>query len=327
MTDDRRPPLKPTVLAIPPRARKATPVVLPEPGAMSPPPKPAQTPGPQAGPLRPTAVAGVERERVLVTAADLRRLAPGVDREVINRALELIGSFVVEKASERRAILWGHDLQKAYMERVSEALDLAKAPVLAQSGTYVLRMIQILGSFDLAALAGREGGRLGGVLRGLGGRVDTEAEIEVARGELDHLVQLIAGSLDELLNLKDRIERNAAELESLGREAEAASLAALFLAEHLRPRHPGVADRFVERSMSLTQMVAQLRQQRGLREAQVAVPLRLIGTMQHVVLVALPDLLASLAAFFTRAHGRSFTPTEAGEMTRRIDDIVQQLKA
>lgn len=315
MAKEDRPTLRPTVVAIPSRrAPEARP---------APPGRP-----PVTSPTGPTAIPGIARERLVATSADLRRLAPDVDRATVDRALGLIGGFVVEKASERRAILWGHDLQLDYAARAAEALDLAGAPVLERTRAYVTRMIEILSSLDPVAAVAREGGTFGGALRALGGRADTAGEIEKARAELDHLSRLMANALEELLTLKDRIERNASRLDALAGDAEAASVAALFLAEYLRVTRPDVAERLVERSMSLTQMMAQLREHRGLREAQVNEPLRLIGALQHVALVAMPSLLSSLAAFAGhRAGGRGPTPTEAGETTRRIYEIVQQLRA
>ena len=309
MAQGERP--RPTVLAIPPRARppKAPPVVLEEPGA------PAPAPPAPAAP-RPTALPGVAPARVPVTAADLRRLAPGASAATVERALALVGAVVPDRLDERRAVLWGHDAQRAYAERAAEGLDLAGDPALEAARAQVARLLEILASLDPVAAA--RGG--GGLLRALGGRADTASELARARAEIDHIVRLMAGSLDGLLALKARIERNAAALDALSAEGEAASLAALFLAGALRPSRPAEAERLEERAMSLAQMAAQLREHRGLREAQLAQPLRLVAAMQHASLVALPGLLGALAAL-----GRNATPTEAGEAARLARDVAHAL--
>ena len=68
---------------------------------------------------QPTAIAGAERKRIEVSVRDLRALSPAV---VYEQARALVSAFVLDKATQRKAILWGHDLQQAHGNLVTEML-------------------------------------------------------------------------------------------------------------------------------------------------------------------------------------------------------------
>jgi hypothetical protein len=312
--DDRGP--KPTIVPAPPARKKTAPV-------------PASSPPRESGVptgLRPTAIAGTERQRLPVEASQLRALSPGCDAAVSNRALALLAGFVVEKANERRAILWGHDTQKAHSELVGETLRLSQTPAFRQVEGYIKRMIEILQAIDVVAASGHGQRGIAGYFRNVNSRIDTPDELDVAQRELDQLVKYMSRGLDELLALKGLLESQADKLENLALDAEAAALAALFLSRHFERDKPAVSQCFIQRSMSLTQTLAQIRQNDTVRDLQINYPLRLVAAIQNVALVAMPDVIASITTVVTLA-GRDSTlsPTEAGELNYKLRDVLNKL--
>lgn len=277
--------------------------------------------------LQPTAINGTARRRIAVTVGDLCRLSPGATKVVIDRALALLEGFVVEKASERKAILWGHGLQMDHGNAVTESLALAQAPVMRRMQGHIARMLEILGAFDVMAVA-QSGNGIGGLLRSLNTRIDTVDELAAARAEIDQIIRLMGNGLDELLDLRERLEKNAGVLETIAGEAEAAALAALYLSDHLRPTAPAIADNFLSRSMSLTQTLTQIRGNSSIRDMQRQHPIEIIGAIQNATLVSMPDFLASLAAINALGlRDAVLSPTQANELNYKLHDIIQQLKA
>lgn len=294
---------------------------------------PATPPQPKAGGRgvdRPTAIPGTPRQRITVSAGDLRKLSPQAGPRVIEQALRSIGMFVVEHTSERQAVLWGHDAQRRYGALVSRAVDLSQAPVLAKTAGYLRRMTDILALIDIEAACGAApgGGMLDRILRRASARIDTPAELEIARVEIDQLVELTSAALEDLLSLRQHLEQLGDEIGVTAETIDAAALAAHFLSEHLRGKRDDLARRLLERSMSLTQSMAQLNGSAPTAAAQAEQPLRLIAAIQNVVLVTLPGLLGSFAALSTLARGGTNpTPTQAGEVAFRLRDVLQQLKS
>ena len=277
---------------------------------------------------QPTAIAGKARERIPVTAGDLRRLSPGAAKDVIDRALALLDAFVVDKANERKAILWGYDLQKGYSDAVAETLALSQSPVMRKVQGYISRMLDILGSFDVTSAFGKRSEGIGRYLKGINAKTDTIHELAAARIELEQIVKLMDDALGELLDLRDRLEKNARMLETIGGEAEASALAALYLSEYFRPTATMLADRFLERSMSLTQTLGQIRSNSAIRDVQIEQPIRMIGSIQNVMLVSMPQFLSNLAALNSMAlRDALVTPTDASELNYKLHDIIRQLKS
>jgi len=318
MTDETKGKLRPTIVT--PPLRRAS---VPSANTASAVPSRAGTTQTVA---QPTAVAGTARERIKVTAADLRRLSATALAGVIEAALAQLDAFVVAKASERKAILWGHDLQKSYADAVAEALALSQAPVMRKAGGHIARMLEILGSFDVMSVAEPSRG-ISRFLKGINNKTDTIDELIALRRELDQIVRLMDDALGALIDLKDKLEKNARALEAIARDAESHALTALYLSEYLRPQRPAVAERFVERSMSLTQTVAQIRGNSAVRDMQLEQPIRMISSIQHVTTVSMPDLLSSLAAINSLAlQNTMISPTAASELNYKLQDVIRQLK-
>ncbi|WP_244440084.1 hypothetical protein [Mesorhizobium metallidurans] len=278
---------------------------------------------------RPTVIPGVERKRIAAELSDIKKLSPLAKPAVLEQTLRLIQSFVVESARDRQAVLWGHRLQQDYSDLVSRTLELSQADVLKRSTGYVGRMTDILGSIDIEAVCGApsRAGVFGQYFKKTNSRIDTAGELDTARIELDQLVRLMGEALEQLLSFKETLEQHARRIEDIGDEAEASALAASFLSDHLRASRPPLSQRFLERGMSLTQTVAQIRSGASMREVQIEQPLRLIGAIQNVALVMVPGFLGSIAALTTMLDSnRKLTPTEAGELAYQLRNILQQLK-
>lgn len=277
--------------------------------------------------LQPTMVSGGSPDRLNVSAPELKRLSPKANGAVLEAAFAALMSVVPGRMTERKAILWGHELQRGFADAVADALRLSQQPVMVRMQGHVSRLLEILEGFDLAAVARPEGAGLGGLLKPFNRKTDTLGELGSARAELTQLVGLMDVGLEDLLGLRELLQANAAGQQKVGVEVEALALAALYLAEHFRVSDAAVADRFVERSMSLTQTLAQIRGDESLRNLQVETPLRTITAIQNVTLVSMPDFLASLGALTSLQSGRSVTPTEARELTHKLRNIVSQLQS
>ena len=320
-TGDKK--LRPTVVEPPARSpRKA--------GGASARRTDASAPVVEAGPAvrKPTAIPGAERRRIDVQPQALERLSPGAAAHVYAQATALIGAFVVDKATERKAILWGHDLQQVYSDLVTQALALSRSPVLRKVEGYLTRTMDILGSIDLLAACGHgSSGVVGRMLKWPSARIDTPGELALAQAELEKLVALMAAALQELLDRRDQLLRVAERTDAASAQLEAAAVAALFLAEHLRNQKDAVAQRFTERAMSLTQTLALIRQCGATRTLQIEQPIRMVGAIQDVALVILPGFLASIAAVAALPASKArITPTEAGELAYQLQHVVEKLK-
>ena len=277
---------------------------------------------------QPTAIPGAERKRIEVAVSDLQALSPGAAAGVYQQARALVGAFVVDKASQRKAILWGHNLQQVHGDLVTEMLALARSPVLRQVEGYLARMMDILGSIDLMAVCGHGGDSLvGRLFQGINSRIDTPGELAQAQAELEQLLALMGGALAPLLDLKDRLLRLSGSMEGTAAQVEASAIGALFLSERLRQGDAALAQCFVERSMSLTQTLAQMRQAGSTQELQIEQPIRLIGAIQNVALVVMPAFIGSIASIAALGASKTtISPTEAGELAYRLRDIISQLK-
>jgi len=289
----------------------------------------AEASGPAATPVAaPTAIIGTERKRIEVSLDDLKDLSPGSEPDVLAQAIRLLQAYVPDDASDRTVILWGQQLQQDYADMVSAALARAQADVLTRVTVHLNRMMDILKSIDVAAVAGTErtGGGLGKVLKRMSKKIDTAEELAAARVELDQLVKLMSAEMGRLLDLKGEMEQSSRRIDELRAEVEASALAAQFLSSYLQKTDEGLSRRFLERSMSLTQTALQIGGSASLRESEVEQPLRLISAIQNVALVMVPGWLGTIGSLTTLA-GREATPTEAGEMAFQLRKILEQLES
>nr|MDQ2668034.1 hypothetical protein [Gemmatimonadota bacterium] len=275
---------------------------------------------------KPTAIPGVERRRIEVSARDLKTLSPGVTPEVLKLTLDLLDKCVVEKVTERKAILWGHDLQKSHSDLVTATLAVSQSPLLRKVEGYLSRMIDILGTIDLMGICAERDGGLGQLFKGVNRKIDTAQELGAAQAELDQLTRYLGVALNDLLDLKDKLQQHSVTVNAISVEVEASALAALFLSRHLQNQNSAVAELFTERSISLTLTLAQIRSSDSLREMQIEQPIRMVKSVQDVALVMMPGFLGGIASALILIGQKRLTPTQAGELTYQLRDILQQLR-
>ena len=307
--------LRPTVMKPPPaRARRSV----------------AETP--LASPLQatgalPTAIRGVRRERVAVSARDLRALAPEASDAACAGAAGLLAETAPGTLNERQAVLWGHDVQKAYADAVAGTLAIAQDPLAERARAHVDRMAQILSAIDLLAVCGHgKGGVMAGLARAMNDRIDTPAELAGALAELRLLLDRLGAATSDLAGLADRLRQHGAQIARIEQDVEAAGLAARFLAQHVAHDAPDLARRFTDREMGLAATVAQIRQDDAIRRLQLQQPLDLIGLIQNVALVSLPGLLSGLATLLVLAKSRGASPTQARELAYQVRALVDQFQ-
>lgn len=316
MSGKSKTPLRPTVVVPPEKTRKPGNGTAGSPGT-----------GQRAAAVTtPTAIIGVEPARIAVTGESLRKLSPGVRPGTVERAMRLIAGVVPAKLTDRMAIMWGHELQQSYGTLVADSLTLSQAPVFRKVAGYLTRMMDILQSVDIMTAYGHGEGGVGSLLKGVNRRIDRPSELKAACGELEQLVRLMNDSLKELLALKERLESFRVAMDNIAVDVEAAALSALYISEHVRAGNPTLAERLTDRSMSLTQTLTQIRAGSSVRDIQIEHPVRMASAIQNVALVAMPDLLASIAAI-TLLAGRAsgVSRTAAGEVKYKLDAIIGQL--
>ena len=271
-------------------------------------------------------MAGVRRQRLAVELGELQALAPDAPASIHAAAVQLIREVVDDRMSDRKAVLWGHDAQKAYGERVTGTFSLAQDPVVEQARTWVNRMTTILGEIDLMAVCGHgKGGLLGSLAKAVGNRIDTPRELSSALDELRLLLERTGGAIDRLMQLKERLQQHVDAIARIEVDIEASALAALYLSGHFATKSPGLAHLFTERSMSLNATLAQMRQNSPVYRLQLQQPLQLIAAIQNVALVALPSCIAGMSALLALLSTRGASPTEARDMSYQLRDLIGQL--
>jgi hypothetical protein len=279
---------------------------------------------------QPTSVPGFARKRLPVTVDDLRRLSPATKFRILEKAVQRLQHFVVEDASDRSAVLWGHETQKKYSDVMATSLKLSQSSALQQANRHIQRMTEILGSIDIPAVCGisRNNAFVSRFLGNMTRRIDTPDELESAQRELNQIVAIMTNSLDELFSLKESIEQVSQQISKTGEEAEILMVAGLYLAEYLKadPTRSKLADRFTDRCLSLAQTIAQLRSGDTLRQSQIEHPLRVISTIQHVSLVMMPAWLGSIASILGMLETtRRPNPTEVGNIEKEMQVILDRL--
>ncbi len=303
--------LSPTVIAVPAkrtaRARDVAPV-----GS-------APTPTVTA----PTAIPGVARKRIAISGADIARLSPGIAPRVARRAVRFIDGFVLEDAHDEQAAQWGHAAQLRYAALVSNAPPPARAEILDPIRGYLGRIVAILGAIDIEAIHAPRRPPLLGVMEPASERIDTPRRLKAARTELTRLQHLSRNALAPLSAIHGALDDHARRLEALRLEIEAAAVAALFLSEHLAIARPELSRRFLQREMSLTQTLVEIRSGQFQRNCDVEEARGLIKALQDVVLVDLVDWLGETAALIDR---RRLTATDTGTLQLRLRAILRNLE-
>ena len=260
-------------------------------------------------------------------ADELRELSADASEAVCEEATRLLQALTVAMLSQRRAALWGQEIQKACQDRFGGSAAPVSAPFIEQARADLARMTDILEAIDLKAVCGHaKGGLLGGLARSINRKIDTPAKLASALGELRALLQRMHASFDRLLALKGGLQQRASAFEQLQVEVEAAALAAQFLSKRLAGQSPALAQRFAERHMSLGATLAKTRQSDSAYRTHVEQPLQLISAIQNVALVRMPGLITEMTSLQAHAKAKHAFPAEALNMSYRLRDILNQLR-
>lgn len=327
-----KPTALPTTVVQPPQAQAAKPSVMPS--AMSAAKPPTQQP--TSRPSAPTLVQGTQRVRIPVTIAQLQYANIGVKDSVLEAAKTMIEQFNVDTATDSTVVLWGNDIQQAYAALVQECLTLSQDKKLDKVRGYVNRMIEVLSLIDLARVCGLAKAHGTGLFGGLFTSneqkkiVDTPEELEHAQKELGQLTQKMSDQLATLLAVKAEFERVSNAIDAAGDKAEAAAVAAQFLAEHIKSSVPAKHDliqRLLTRSASLLQTTVQIRGSDAVRKVQIEQPLQLIEAVQKVANVSMPAWLNNIVMLTTMLRQkRKPTATEVGEIGGETQALIEDLK-
>lgn len=299
-------PLRPTVIAVGPRK------------AIAPKAATAKVDLPRTA-TSPTLMPGSAPVRLAVDPAHLQRLAPKAGPATLDAARQMLSALIPAHMTDRQALFWAQDLQELHGKMVEDHLALMRDPLLRDMPTHLKRLQNLLFRFDLEAIC-TKGGLLSGVFRSTSRVIDTPAELQSARDEIEQLLRLLSGALEGLVTLKSRLELGAERMQSLGDRVEGASLAAAYLAETADPR---LALAFLERHRSLATTLIQIRSAQVQHPLQAGLPARLVLAIQNIALVALPAWLERLALFQRKlASDHRPSLTEARDLSFRLADLM-----
>ncbi len=334
---EQRPGRRPTVIrsvGAPPQETptaakpKVKPTVMVNTGPTAFPVHEASAPAPASFVAKPTCMPGTIRQRIPVTLAELQKKQAQIQQPVLEEALRLLQGFSPDIANDETAIYWGHETQKRNSEIASRSLALSQSEIVTTTSRHIARMVELLGLVRLEKVFETGSGFFANMFRAATHDIDTPKELEEAMREIGQIVSLVTGSIQQLLDLKTKVEALSTEVEKICTEAQAASIAADCIADYFTGlSRPDLAQRFTERSMSLTATIAQIQSGSSIRSIQIEQPLQLINIVQNVVLVTLPGLIGDIAAMQTMMQGsRKPTPTQISELSGKMKSTLQILK-
>lgn len=276
----------------------------------------------------PTRMAGKERNRIPVTLEDLKKDHPETSDSLLEKALQYVLETDLDLLKKSSALLWQTDLQKRYGDKVMQLLEGTQHGSIAKANSHISRIIEILDAIDLRGVCEYEkDGMLSKFFKSSNKEFDTPEELHHAEKELKQLTSLLGGQLKALLHLQCTLQSLNLEIQAIGKEIQAAALAAQFLSNYLlRHGTQKLSDQFMERSMSLTQTEVQIAENEPAREVQMEHPIRLISTIQHAVLVMIPDWLGSVSSIRSMLDlNKKVTITEVEELSDWKKKILKQL--
>ena len=279
----------------------------------------------------PTRIPGAVSTRINVTVALLRTTNPHANEVTLEQVCTMIRAVSVDTLTPKHAIIWGHDVQSEYGELVTECLKLSQSGTLTKVRTNINRTLEILEAIDIAAVCGvgtKKTGFIGGLIKKATIAIDSLPELNEAIKELQQLHKLMTGAMEKLLELRGKLDEITSKTDRLVRSIEVYAIAAQFLADHIKQIGQNeLALSFEQRSMSLTQTIAQIQSNDLMRKQQVEEPLRLITVVQDVALVSVPGWIGSIVAIKTMLEGTNKpTVTEVNELSDQKQQITDRLK-
>lgn len=280
---------------------------------------------------KPTGIAGgVQRQRIELSLTDLRNLNPGIGDGTLEKAMLLIQMTNLEALGDREVVMWGHNPQKSYGDLISQSLTIFQSEPLCRVQKHLSRMIEILSLIDLKKVCEQgASSALSKVFRKATKAIDTPEELAEAQTELSQLISLMNQEIDSLLKVKGQLEAISKMIDDIGSEIEVLAISAAYLADYIHRQNPTnqFYAKFLERSASLTQSLAQIRSSSSMRQVQIEHPLALISAVQSVALVQVPAWLGSIVSLKAMLErGKKPTVTEIDELSNQTQKVLEGLK-
>ena len=265
---------------------------------------------------QPSAVRGTVRKGLEVSVAELEKFFPGTPREILDETQRLLKAVVPGLLTEASCIKWGEPEQRRFSELTEQSVKIVDSPIVQTCLRHTARLRILLSEIGDALNGSPEG-----FLRR---KADPRREYEERKAEIAQLRQILNTDLPEAANCQTALTSLTAEFEQLERELHARSLSARYLADTLpEAEKPRIVQALMDRSLSLMQTVANIRQGMLMREQVANSFARLTSSIQNALLNELPVWIESVTFAFQQS---SQTPTELYGLKTRLEGILQRLK-
>lgn len=280
---------------------------------------------------QPTSMAGYKRDRLDVSADDLKAYFPEHTDSDLTAILQMILETNIETLDRGSIMFWQNQLQKTYSDQILILLSYSQNESLDKAQTRAKRVIEIMEAIDLmGVLEHSKSGMISRLLKSQNNACDTPEELKKAEVELSQLTALLSKESESLVQLQRNLTALNDQINKLGLEIKLASDAAYFLSKHLTQKDPDwshFAENFEERSMSLTKTFSQIQANDVSRQVQLNHVLKLIATIQESILVLIPDWLGSITSIRSLIEMQKMvTQTEVMELVDRKKQILKLIK-
>lgn len=263
---------------------------------------------------------GVSRKGLEVTKEDLARSFPGTREEILAEAKKILSTVIMEILTEVNCRQWGIKQQERYGELVEETLRLTSSKEIKDSSRHVSRLYALLQEL---AITFREPEPQGFAFWKK--RKNPLEVFDSNRTEIEQLSHILRQQLPAISELQAKLEDSSTEFKKLLQQLDAESIAARYLADLLttgNDSRQAFAQRLLDRSLSLSQTVAQIQQGIILRQTTTAEIGKLVSRIQEGVLVALPAWMEQVSVVQAKS---ALTETEMYTFQQGLDTIVAQL--
>lgn len=264
---------------------------------------------------------GVVRKGLEVGVEDLKKQFPANSVETLTAVRDILIKTVLETLTMKISVGWGTKDQERYGKLVKESLALTGSERIRDSQRHLGRLYALL--LEVATSFRNQDNS------GLAFWKKWESPLEAFRereAEIDQLSTFLRAVLPDIIDIQAKIDDGAREYVSLSATLEAQSLAAHYLSNLLTnktPEQESLSQRLLERSLSLTQTVAQIKQGDIGRQSMVREIGELISRIQDGVLLKLPAWIEQVGI----VQAKDLTKTEVYTVQRGLEDVVNQLKS
>ncbi len=269
-------------------------------------------------PIRPTAIAGTVRMGAHVSVEDLTRHFPGTPVEVLKSARYVLEGVVLDLLTDSQCVMWGGEIQKRFGELTERSLELTGSKVVQDSERHLARLYAILEELDEALRHKSSQGLL------FWRKEETVWEkFQAAGNELNQLRTLLGQALPAIVDVESSLASLSSEFEKLCNDLDAESLAGRYIAEELLHGKDRTKQSLLDRSISLTETVAHIRQGILLRGQTADILGQFVSRVQDGVLHTLPAWIEIVTLAYQHS---SHTETELYTLRQGLEDIINRLK-